>query len=421
MHGDGIKPDIMTNSPAPARLLDLTRLISRAGTVLTGIDRVELAYLRAIIADKAPCFAVVRTGFGYALLNQAGMAEIMARVERDVDWGPVDRLSRLLFKAPNAVKQAQSDVRRFAIARCRPRWLPKMFARYLPEGVGYFNVGQSNLTDRMMNALRYGAGARISIMIHDTIPLDFPQYQTAGSVVAFRAKLRRVRAWADLVIYNSACTRRDGERHMAQWGDIPKGIVAHLGVEMPEAATLPENIGQTKPYFVFVSTIEPRKNHALLLDIWESFDADLAREEIPDLYICGRRGWKNEAVFARLDRLVKNGAIHEVSGLNDGALAALVQGAAGALFPSLAEGYGLPPIEAAMLGVPVVCGNLDIFREVLGDTPVYVDVKDRYLWQRTITKLAERNRTGQKAENKGNKPFDPPRWDDHFNIVLKAV
>lgn len=410
----------MTSSPPPARLLDLSRLISRPGKVLTGIDRVELAYLRAFLADTNPCFAVVRTALGYALLDRTGMNGLLQRFNCEVEWGPIDRLSRLAFRASQPVKQAQSDVRHLAFARCRPRRLTKMMARHFPEGVAYFNVGQSNLTDRMMNALRYGAKARILVMIHDTIPLDYPQYQTPDSVVAFRAKLRRVRAWADTIIYNSACTMRDAERHMAEWGNAPKGIVAHLGVDMPKPAALPENIGQKKPYFVFVSTIEPRKNHALLLDIWDSFATDLPRDDIPDLYICGRRGWKNKTVFSQLDALPKNGPIYEVNGLDDGALFALVQGAAGMLFPSLAEGYGLPPIEAAILGVPVVCDNLDIFHEVLGDTPVYAEVKDRYLWQRTIIKLAEKHGTDQNAEIKGKKPFKRPLWDDHFNIVLKA-
>ncbi len=413
----------MTNSKPSARLLDLSRLISRAGNVLTGIDRVELAYLRAFLADTEPCFALVRTTLGYALLDRAGMNGLLERFNREVKWGPVDRLSRLAIRTSGPVKRAQSDVRRFAIARCRPRRLPKMLAQYLPKGIAYFNVGQSNLTDRMMNGLRYGIKARIVIMIHDTIPLDYPQYQTPESVTAFREKLRRTRAWGDMVIYNSACTKRDAQRHMSKWGDVPKSVIAPLGVEIivPDHKALPAHLGKKVPYFVYVSTIEPRKNHSLLLDIWDGFADEMAREDIPDLYICGKRGWQNEAVFARLDALPVNGAVQEVNGLEDGALAALVQGAAAMLFPSFAEGYGLPPIEAVILGVPVVCDNLDIFHEVLGDTPVYAEVKDRYLWRKTIINLAEGYRTSQKAENMGKKPFDPPNWGDHFNIVLKAM
>lgn len=423
MRGDGTKLDITTHNPPPARLLDLTRLISRVDKVMTGVDRVELAYLRAILAENVPCFALVRTALGYVLLDSDGMGILLQRFDGVSDWGPVDRLSHLTLKPSKAVKRAQSDVRRLAIARCRPRRLPKMLAQDLPEGVAYINVGQSNITDRMMNALRYGAKAHISILFHDAIPLDFPQFQTPKSVGKFRAKLRRARAWADLIIYNSACTQRDVERHMRQWGKVPAGIVAHLGVARmrPDAGALPKGMGKSKPYFIIVSTIEPRKNHALLLDIWEQFAKEMPRGDIPDLYICGRRGWQNKVVFDRLDALPKDSPVQEVTELGDGALAALVEGAAGLLFPSFSEGYGLPPVEAAMLGVPVVCDNLDIYQEILGDYPVYADVKDSYLWRRTIIKMAESYRTDQIPGKKGGKPFDAPNWDDHFNIVLKAT
>jgi hypothetical protein len=69
MHGDGTKLANIQNNPPPARLLDVTRLIRRAGRVLTGVDRVEMAYLDAVLADPVPIFGLVRTSLGYVLLG----------------------------------------------------------------------------------------------------------------------------------------------------------------------------------------------------------------------------------------------------------------------------------------------------------------------------------------------------------------
>ena len=80
MHGDGIKLDI-TEHKEPARLLDLTRLIRRAGRVPTGIDRVELAYLRYVVTGPNPAFGLVRSSLGYILLDFAGLTEVLHRFE----------------------------------------------------------------------------------------------------------------------------------------------------------------------------------------------------------------------------------------------------------------------------------------------------------------------------------------------------
>ena len=138
--------------------------------------------------------------------------------------------------------------------------------------------------------------------------------------------------------------------------------------------------------------------------------------DAPTLIIAGSRGWKNEDVFARLDALPTNGPVREVSGLSDGALAALIEGAAGVLLPSFAEGFGLPAVEAAARGVPVVVNTLDVYAEFLGDIPIYASVSDRYLWIKTINTLAEAEQRTQQEHL-----IELPNWDAHFKTVLRLT
>lgn len=391
---------------------------------MTGVDRVELAYLTALVADGVPALGLVRTSLGYVLLDEAGMRGVAERVTGRVEWGREDRLSKVFRKLDPMQRRAQSDMRRLAMARCPATGLRRMLSRALPEGSAYFNVGHSNLTDRVVQALRHGPKAEIVVMVHDTIPLDHPLYQRPESVDRFRLMLRRVRTFSDLVIYNSRATRRDAEAHMAEWGPVPQGVVAHLGVEIAEPAPgdLPKGMPPEGAYFVTVGTIEPRKNHALLLEIWERLVKQTVPQEMPHLLICGHRGWNNEEVFFRLDRSALMGEhVHELPNLSDGAIAALLKGAAGALYPSFAEGFGLPPIEAAAMGVPVICADLPVYREVLKDIPVYASLKDSYLWQRRITTLADGHRAGRSAAGARPQGFEPPTWKKHFNVILKMT
>ncbi|TDK50079.1 glycosyltransferase family 1 protein [Antarcticimicrobium luteum] len=406
-----------TDNPAPpARLLDLTRLVRRAGRRPTGIDRVEMAYLRHLAGDAVPLFALVRSAWGYILLDAGGIADLAARFQGTRDWGRPDLLSRLARRLPPPVRRAESDLRRAACARSSPLGLARMLRRHLPGGFAYLNVGHSNLGARSLRGVRAGGAGRIAVLIHDVIPLEFPRYQRPGTPEAFRAKLERIRAWADLIIYNSADTRARAEARMRVWGPVPAGVVAHLGVDRPQPGTLPPGIDAERPYFVALGTIEPRKGHDLLLDLWDQMGEG---PEVPGLFLCGARGWNNDAVFERLDRLPPDSSVRELAGLDDGQIAALLVRARGLLFPSRAEGYGLPPIEAAALGVPVLSSDLPSVREILGNIPVYLDESDRYQWLSAVKTLSMGGMAPHEAASDAG--FVPPGWEKHFNIVLRLT
>lgn len=374
----------------------------------TGVDRVELAYLARFLADDTPCFGLARTAFGYLLLDRAGLGAVQDRLLGRAAWGQPDALSRYIRGRTAIGKSAEADFRKFAMARSVP-WRLSSMLKNLPGNCQYFNVGHSNLTTRVLSSLNR-AGAEIHVLIHDVIPLEYPQYQRRGTVKPFRDKLKRVQKWADRIIYNSADTQQRTERLLAISGRVPSGIVAHLGTIMPRAdpAELPDGLPPKQPYFVTVGTIEPRKNHAFLLDLWEKMGPDA-----PQLLICGGRGWNNEAVFARLDGMGPNGPVREVSNLSDAALSALVQNASGALFPSLAEGFGLPPLEALLLETRVLCNDLGVLREFLGQMPVYASVSEEYQWLRVIAEWAKSSELGKIQAG-----FKGPTWDDHFKKVL---
>ncbi len=399
--------------------LDITRLISRAGLgPPTGIDRVELAYLRHFLGSDTPLWGIARVGGGQALLDRAGLAAVAAcladpSLRRPEDWRAL--ISRRL---PPERRRAEADLRRRALVLATGRGLVRALARHLPQGTSYVNVGHSNLGAPLLAALRAVPELRIAVMIHDTIPLDHPAFQRPGMAERFAAMLVRVGGAADLAICNSKDTCARLAHHLGRLGArLPPVVVAHLGLDLaPQAAGAPPaGFCPGHPAFLCLGTIEPRKNHALLLDVWERLAQTMPRAALPHLHIAGRRGWCNEAVFARIASVQAEGLpVFEHPALPDAELAALLHGCRALLLPSRAEGFGLPAIEAAAAGVPLVCADLPIWREVLGGWPICPDPDDTEGWAATVRRLAE-------SPSALRQPRPVPGWDAHFARVLPRL
>ncbi|MFV2002274.1 MAG: glycosyltransferase family 4 protein [Paracoccaceae bacterium] len=409
----------ITKISPQARCLDLTRLVSRVGRgPLTGLDRVELEYLDYILRAGVPVFSLVKLRRGYALLDETGTAALQQRLLGQLSWHKPPLISRLARLSPPGVAGARASVRASAIARAGPGRLRGMLEGVLPAGTAYLNVGHANLSQEVLQSFSSLPGARVTVFVHDTIPLDFPRFQRQKIVLRFERELRLVARRADLLICNSQATLRDVTRVMSPWGDVPDIVVAHLGIRTAVAkpAELPAGLDTSSPYFVVLGTIEPRKNHALLLDIWERL---CATPDAPRLFVVGQRGWENPRIFERLDQRPAN--VHELNNLSDGAVRALLNSAAGLLFPSHCEGFGLPAVEAAALGIPLVCNNLNVFHEVLGDYPIYADASDSYSLETIIRKLAKNGGSVNSETRRSRPKVTVPNWDAHFDHVLRLT
>ena len=398
---------------AQAWLLDLTRLVSRLGRgPLTGIDRVELAYLRYLLLRTEPLFGLVRTALGYVLLDRDGARGVLDRVQGCVPLGPPDILGLMTQRHLPQSLRAEADMRRLALARCVAVRLGATLRRVLPPRTAYVNVGHANLSARVMQAVKSVSDLQILVMLHDTIPLDHPKFCRAGGAKAFAEKLAVVAACADMVVHTARCTKAQTEAHFAKTGRVPPGFVAPLGVAIGMADFA--GLGETKPpYFVALGTIEPRKNIGLLVRVWRAMQARTGA--VPHLYIVGNRGWAEHALYDDLDQLTAAGNVTVLHNLSDGAVVALLCGAQALLFPSLAEGYGLPPMEAAALGVPVLAGNLPVVVEMLSNYPVYLDTSDVYAWVDAVD-FEMTHRVPRLDAQKQTRVL--PSWEDHFDVVF---
>ena len=390
-------------------VLDLSRLLSRTLHAMpTGIDRVELVYARQLLAripDRLRFAAVNPFGVYGRLPAQA--------VRRFLDETEDRWASRAAPGRPAMLSAAAASLLRLA-PRPVPRPAPGVRRYYLQASPHHLHR-----PDRVRAKL-LAERARLVCLVHDLIPIEYPEYARPDGAATHR---RRIRTMADLaagLIANSRATADSMARFLD--GSHPVAIrVAHLGSEpLAGGEDAPPPIPQ--PYFVMLGTIEPRKNHLLLLNLWRQMIETLGPERTPHLAIVGRRGWENENVVDMLERCTAiHGHVHELAGLSDRAVGALLRHARALLLPSFAEGFGMPVTEALQAGTPVICSGLPALREAGGDVPDFLDPLDGPGWLEAISDHAGEGSVRRARQFERLRDWTPPTWAAHIATVLELV
>ena len=258
-------------------------------------------------------------------------------------------------------------------------------------------------------------------LLHDIIPITHPEFTLPNATRNHRQYVRRISAVSKMVIVNSEFTKKCiADYSSAESFPVPRISVAHLGVEKifdRQYVDAFDVVAPSVPYFVFIATIEPRKNHLLLLHVWQRLTEKLGQNS-PKLILIGRRGWENENALDFFERSPSvQEHVLECSQVSDRLLLKLLKGATASLFPSYIEGYGLPLAESLAVGTPVICSDIPPFREIAGDIPEFVDPLAGRGWLKLIMEYADPANPKRSRQIKRMEKFVPHRWSDHFRIV----
>jgi glycosyltransferase involved in cell wall biosynthesis len=371
-------------------LLDVTRLVWRrwSGLQPTGIDRVCLAYL-----DR----------FG----DEAQAVVHHRHVRRILDRGSSRDLFALLRSPPKTFRRALAGggLRRLASRGCTG------------DGRLYLNLGHTGLDSRGFRRWIDRAGVRPVYFVHDLIPISHPQLCRPGEDVRHSRRMKAVLATASGVIANSSATLQEFERFAAgERLPIPPAVAAWLGADRFELHGPPPPEAR-RPHFVVLGTIEARKNHLLLLRLWSKLVAKHGGEA-PRLLVIGRRGWEAQPVFDLLDDNASlRGHVVEIGDCSDEELRRHFATARALLFPSIAEGFGLPLVEALGSGLPVIASDLPVFREIGQGLPLLLDPGDEAAWERAILDFARPGSAARAAQVERIREFQLPDWASHFRTV----
>lgn len=239
------------------------------------------------------------------------------------------------------------------------------------------------------------AGVATCFVVHDLLPITLPDCFHPYTCNLFEQWLRTVTHLADGIACISATTAEVLSRWLQdtavdyQFGIPPQVKHFPLGVSFPEVSTPQETIREElrtalemRPTLLIVGTLEPRKGHVHALRICEQL---WEQGEDVNLVVVGQRGWSEHALVIQLTRHPEAG--HRLFWLSDAAdaeLSALYVHATALLALSEGEGYGLPLLEAAHFGLPILARPLPVFLEIMADYPHYLDGTAPDTWSATV-------------------------------------
>jgi O-antigen biosynthesis alpha-1,2-rhamnosyltransferase len=223
-------------------------------------------------------------------------------------------------------------------------------------------------------------GVRIWMVVNDLIPIVYPELAPEGTPILMDKWLRQVVPLAHGALGISRSVAIELRAHLE---DI--GLGAHLRIDhfylgaglgeiepgASRVAAITDIFAGGSRVYLIVGTIEPRKNHAMVIDTFERLWASGSSAK---LLIFGRLGWRSDDLARRIRRHPELGRrLLWLEAGTDSELDFAYRHATALLFPSRCEGFGLPLVEAMRYGLPVLASDIPVFREIGGDYPRFFD------------------------------------------------
>ncbi|AEY02702.1 group 1 glycosyl transferase [Oceanimonas sp. GK1] len=224
-------------------------------------------------------------------------------------------------------------------------------------------------------------GVMVKFLLHDLLPIQMPEFFPPGNEEGFTQWLKSITATDGVICVSRTVSeelREWVEQHGPEHGRPLQIGWSHNGADIDSSAPskgMPDDAEQVlseikaRPSFLMVGTMEPRKGHADTLDV---FDALWQQGEDVNLVIVGKKGWKIEALIERIKTHPEyNRRLYWLPGISDEYLDKVYDACSCLIAASYGEGFGLPLIEAAQKGMPIIARDIPVFREVAGEYATY--------------------------------------------------
>jgi alpha-1,3-rhamnosyl/mannosyltransferase len=331
--------------------------------------------------DAAACSGgvIVALDTTHALINRTGLGRYAVELQSALEARPGMRvlpISAVSQVAPSRAGRIIQGLRREAL------YYPELFARAARRS-------GAQLVHLPTPAPVRAGGLPLIITVHDLMPLRHPELFTRQTRAHTRLYIPFVRRATRLIV-PSQYTRSEVIELLSVPPErvvvVPMARAQRFGPRAVDREALAAEFGIDGRYVLVAGTLEPRKN---LMTVLRAFRRIAGTVGDVELVIAGGRGWRNESFETELGGAGAASRVRLIGFVSDERLIDLYAGAACFVFPSLAEGFGLPPLEAMACGAPVIVSDRTALPEVVGDAALLVDPQDSEALAAQIVRVLE--------------------------------
>jgi Glycosyltransferase len=269
---------------------------------------------------------------------------------------------------------------------------------------------------------------RFVMTVHDLIPIYAAETCDQGTTKVFKQFLNKAYRYTDIFLSVSQNTAKDIVRYAERLELSPPPIYVtqngshfndFISIESNEKIDI-QDFGLEGDYVLFVSTIEGRKNHQLMFDVWKKIKQ--TGIEPPTLVCVGRNGWRADEFLNNLIATnYLDGKIKILSDISDSELSKLYENCLFSVYPSLYEGWGLPVGESLSKGKICVTSRNSSIPEVAGDLGIYVDPFDPDDATNKIREIITNTSFREQLEREIREKYNPIPWSTVAKRTLQAA
>lgn len=409
-------------------IYDCTRLIDRSNNVTpTGIDRVDIHYLDGLLKNnEIEVAGILQVKGKFLMINIDRVLDLHSIMYgKWIDNSISDEDFKIKIK--EYIENLTSDVKK--IKNLIEGRIDSRIVAYSKSKISrpaYINTTFSGVDDVILHsALKKIAEIKMVYFVHDLLPIEYPEYFWPEWNKVHYGRFMAISLNGDLIVAVSKDVKNKLEEAYVGAGIQACPVVAiQNGVEDIFIKSRIRSIDDYNPenQFTIVSTIEPRKNHLLLLNVWRDLINSSDCRNKPKLVIIGSRGWHNQNTFDFIDKadFLKQ-YVQVYSNVSDDFMLDELRKSKAALFPSFGEGWGLPIVEAMSIGIPTICADIPVHRESSQGLAEYLSPIDGLGWRKIINEYSNHSKDMSNKMHINTLKFKPIEWSESCQHLVSHL
>lgn len=250
---------------------------------------------------------------------------------------------------------------------------------FIPMPYSLFFGKKADITHFFNYIIPPGVHGKRIVTVHDMVYKAFPETMRTRTRKLLETGLEKSMKRADLIVTDSEFSLREIAKYFPSFEEkirvVPCGVDSKRFFPLEDKSKIDavkQKLGIEGDYFLYLGTIEPRKNLERLIEAYAEFRNNIGTDG-PKLVLAGGKGWLFESIFQRADELGLKDDVIFTRYIDSMDMCPLMNGAMAFVFPSIYEGFGMPPLEAMACGTPVLTSTEASLPEVVGDCAVSVD------------------------------------------------